>query len=211
MMKKNEWIETIEGVTAVHTGSFREIFLDEGKIERVEKIRFYNSVGDEFYSNFNSAEEAEKAVERLKNKGTIAYIGPKAPWYSPSGLIPNRSESSVGVYIKIKGKDPESRKTNQGLFGPNEEVQVSNTDDATVQPRSDGDDELTEKMFALGLKKIANRHYLAKEFSIFLHENEDERRRIIRYLERVIRETKNPKTLEKAKDLLAFEKEVFQK
>lgn len=64
--------------------------------------------------------------------------------------------------------------------------------------------ETTERMFAIRLKRIANRLYLAKEFSIFLDENESERKRTIEYLERVIRETRKPETREEAKRLLAF-------
>ena len=64
--------------------------------------------------------------------------------------------------------------------------------------------ETTERMFTIRLKRIANRLYLAKKFSIFLDENEGERKRTIEYLERVIRETRKPETREEAKRLLAF-------
>lgn len=68
-----------------------------------------------FYSNFDSIEEANKAIASLAERGITAVIGPKAPWRGNNGnMIPNRSENAVGVFVVSvpeKNDDFSSHKT----------------------------------------------------------------------------------------------------
>lgn len=98
---REEWKEIIEGVIAVHTGRCVPFLNKKGEIEEREMIDFYDAAGNRFYSNFESLKEAQEAIKRLANEGTIATIGPKAPWRQPSDgkLIHNGNEKAVGVYI----------------------------------------------------------------------------------------------------------------
>ena len=96
--KNNE--EIIDGVRIVYSG-----FTDEyGN----EMFRAYDSSGNSFYSNFSSLEEAEKEVQRLKESGKDAVVGPKGPWLGKDGATKNRNKNAVGVYIVIKKKKKEN-------------------------------------------------------------------------------------------------------
>ena len=93
----SQWKEVFDnGVTCVHTGEF--YYYSYGP---KEKIDFYDKDGNRFYTNTDGIENAERIVSELRNKGKHAIIGPKAPWRdnTPSGLIPNRSNTAVGIYI----------------------------------------------------------------------------------------------------------------
>jgi hypothetical protein len=90
------WEEVFDnGVIAIHTGHFY-------KSDRLKEfIEFYDKNGNRFYTNTDGIESAERIISKLKNEGKHAIIGPKAPWRdnTPSGLIPNKSNTAVGIYI----------------------------------------------------------------------------------------------------------------
>jgi hypothetical protein len=89
--------EVIDNVVCVHTGKF--YYID--RFKKQEKIKFYDKDGNRFYTNTDGIENAERIISKLMNQGIHAIIGPKAPWSdnTPSGLIPNRSDTAVGIYI----------------------------------------------------------------------------------------------------------------
>ena len=110
--------EVIDGVTVVYTGKSENVyqryetnFSWEGvgdkylgyKPEEVvpeEVVEMYDSNGNKYYSNFESIEKANKAIAELAVRGITAVVGPKAPWRGRNGnMIPNRSETAVGVYV----------------------------------------------------------------------------------------------------------------
>ena len=96
----------IDGVTVVHTG--RYLYVHK---EKQEILEMYDSNGNRFYSNCVSLEKAEKLVEKLKQEGKNAVIGPKAPWKGKAGQpIKNQSENNVDVYI-VKEKEEQSKET----------------------------------------------------------------------------------------------------
>lgn len=88
--------EVIDNVVCVHTGSFYY-----RNSEYKELIDFYDKDGNRFYTNTDGIENAERIIAKLRNEGKRAIIGPKAPWRdnTPSGLIPNKSNTAVGIYI----------------------------------------------------------------------------------------------------------------
>jgi len=89
--------EVLDNVVCVHTGKF--YYID--RFKKREEIKFYDKDGNRFYTNTDGIENAERIISKLMNQGIHAIIGPKAPWRdnTPSGLIPNRSDTTVGIYI----------------------------------------------------------------------------------------------------------------
>lgn len=97
-------IEYIDGVTIVHTGEYFYIF-DEGGHYTQEILKMYDVYGNRFYSNCSSKKEAEELVQKLREEGENAIMGPKAPWRGRDGqIIKNRDEDAVGVYI-VESRD----------------------------------------------------------------------------------------------------------
>ena len=105
--------EIIDGVTVVHTGmsrfvhqGYRSKFSWEGGghedlgYSEVEVLEMYDKDGNRFYSNAETLEKAQEYIAKLAEEGITAVIGPKAPWRGQDGkLIPNKSETQVGVFI----------------------------------------------------------------------------------------------------------------
>ena len=93
--------EKIGGVTVVHTGITQYIYGPKKEILPQEVLEMYDANGNQFYSNFESIEEANKEITELAEKGITAVIGPKAPYrdYQTGKLIPNSSENAVGVFV----------------------------------------------------------------------------------------------------------------
>ena len=97
--------EVIDDVTVVYTGKSQNVPWEGGSHEDLghkseEIVEMYDSNGNRFYSNFESIEEANKAIAELAERGITAVVGPKAPWRGPDGnMIPNRFENAVGVFV----------------------------------------------------------------------------------------------------------------
>lgn len=118
--------EVIEGVTVVYTGnksyvhqgyepkfSFEGGGYEDRGYKLGEDIEMYDADGNRFYSNFDSIEKANKAIEKLAESGITAVIGPKAPWRVNGKVMPNHSENDIGVFIVSvpeKSDDFSSRK-----------------------------------------------------------------------------------------------------
>ena len=113
------WEEVIDGVTVVHSGDNRyghqgnrpkfswkvggykdlDDELKDLDDELKESVIMYDSNGNRFYSNYESIEEANKAIAELAERGITAIVGPKAPWRGKDGnMVPNR-ENAVGVFV----------------------------------------------------------------------------------------------------------------
>ncbi len=108
--------EVIDGVTVVHSGVTQYIFGPNHKTLPRKMLEMYDANGNRFYSNFESLEEANKAISKLAEEGVTAVIGPKAPWidHKTGNPIPNRSENAVGVFVvqvPEKSDDFSSHKT----------------------------------------------------------------------------------------------------
>ena len=114
------WKEVIDGVTVVHSGDNRyghqgnrpkfswevggykdlDDELRDLDDELKESVKMYDSNGNRFYSNYESIEEANKAIAKLAERGITAIVGPKAPWRDKDGnMVPNRYENEVGVFV----------------------------------------------------------------------------------------------------------------
>ena len=103
--------EVIDGVTVVYSGdnvhqkhrpklSWEVGGYKDLGYEREEFVEMYDSNGNRFYSNYESIEEANKAIAKLAERGITAIVGPKAPWRGKDGkMIPNRYENEVGVFV----------------------------------------------------------------------------------------------------------------
>lgn len=73
-------VEVVDGVTIVHTNEYQSVNCFDGKIREIEVLEIYDNNGNRFYSNFDSVEKANEAIERLAKEGITAVIGPKGPW-----------------------------------------------------------------------------------------------------------------------------------
>ena len=115
----NKRIVVINDVTVVYTGK-QEVVHQEYELQYDDKprdlgyaleeiVEMYDANGNKFYSNYESIEEAEKAVLEFAQRGIATVIGPKAPWCGCDGKIfPNPSKTAVGVYfISIPKKSDE--------------------------------------------------------------------------------------------------------
>ena len=92
--------EVIDGVTVVYSRDRQYVGNKDLGCEREEFVDMYDSNGNRFYSNYESIEEANKAIAKLAERGITAIVGPKAPWRGKDGkMIPNRYENEVGVFV----------------------------------------------------------------------------------------------------------------
>lgn len=92
--------EIIDGVTIVHSGTYRFVTGVGGMIVPFEEVKMYDNDGNIFYSNFQSIEEAEQAILKFADEGINAVIGPKGPKTDGKGnFVKNNSNNEVGVYI----------------------------------------------------------------------------------------------------------------
>ena len=105
--------EVIDGVTVVYSGDIQ--YVHQGNRPKSswkvggykdldyklkESVEMYDSNGNRFYSNYESIEEANKAIAKLAERGITAIVGPKAPWRGKDGnMVPNRYENEVGVFV----------------------------------------------------------------------------------------------------------------
>lgn len=96
--------EEFDGVRVVHTGLNDEM--------NMEILEMYDMNGNRWFTNCPSLEGAQKIVEKLKNDGKEAVIGPKAPGRKADGtLVRNPREEAVGVYIVKEREEKEDIKS----------------------------------------------------------------------------------------------------
>lgn len=114
--KPNEkYEEVIDGFIVVHTGRTdkkEEYDRDGNYVTRSkEEIVVYDGQRHRFYSNYDSKERAKEAVERLKNSGIEAIIGPSAPIRDNNGdFMKVKNPAYVGVYIVKQKEEVETEK-----------------------------------------------------------------------------------------------------
>lgn len=62
-------------------------------------MEMYDVNGNKFFENCASKQEAENLIKKLRKKGKIAVIGPRAPINIYGEKINYENDDVVGVYI----------------------------------------------------------------------------------------------------------------